>query len=191
MNISRLIFISIITSNVSYAMDNQDTIVRFTSKDDSSKLVTKKKNPVIVKPTKSITLEDSLGKRIAVKPYELRVHIKDLFTIIPFNGEKKRLNEWIMTKNKEFSKTVEHLYFDGRHFNYNGTVKKFTTEDLRSISLGRGFYYSNSNHQINLIGIWIGELLDDSKNKKNPERTYCSLLLAHYMAHKGLIELGQ
>ena len=188
MNISRLIFISIITSNVSYAMDNQDTIVRFTSKDDSSKLVTKKKNPVIVKPTKSITLEDSLGKRIAVEPYEHRIHIRDLFTMIPFNGEKKQLNEWIITKDKKFGK-IECLFFNTSKFAYSCTVKDFTLDLLQNLSFGQGFYYANSNLQINVIGIWEGSPINDNDtDRKNiNKRPYLSMLLTYYMIYKKLL----
>lgn len=133
-------------------------------------------------PTKSITLENSLSKKIAVEPYEHRVHIKDLFTVIPFNGKKKRLNEWILTKNKKFS-NIEQSYFDHTNYHYNGTVKDFDFDALQSLSAGRGFYYSNSKHQINIIGMLIG---GDCKNKKNLQ-SYFSFLLAHYMVRKGLI----
>ena len=195
MNIGKFILIGIIASNISYAMDGPKAIIPSISKEDSKKLVPKKKSKVLEKPTKSIIDEPTtpekssrLSKQIAVEPYERRIHIKDLFSVIPFNGEKKQLNEWIITKDEKFGQ-IECLSFSRSKFAYSGTVKDFTFDFLYSLPLGRGFYYSNSNLQIDVIGIWDGPPINDhDKYGENlNKRPYLSLLLSYYMLHKGLL----
>ncbi len=145
---------------------------------DASQIISKKKRSnksILIKP-----LENSL-KAVAINSNEHRIHIKNLFTIIPFNNEKKPLSEWLLSKNSAFGK-IDHLSFHHRDFNYEGTMEELTRDNLLTLASGNAFYYSNQNNQFNIIGIWSGSAHYFDTDQENDE--YLSILVAHYIFYK-------
>jgi len=182
MNAKKLILLSVAISTISCAMDEQGKL-NLSKCNETNKIVTMKpdsESPRISKkrrPTKTIT-SIAPTKTIILEPSEHRIHIENLFTVIPFGNEKKPLSDWLLSKNKAFGQ-ISCLQFSYRESIQRKTIEE--EENLLELAQGYSCYYSNCNHQIHIMGIWDGNLMDF---KENPKDDFLSMLLAFYLMHE-------